>query len=683
MDDNDFEELPETEPSWKRLHHVTACRKRLLKAGYLPLPVNGKAPSIAGWQDIEATDKIIDTWEVQYAEAMNSGILTRINPFIDIDVTHPAAADAIEALAREYFEEHGSILIRFGRAPKRAIPLRTNESFKKIACEFTAPDSSPQKIEILGDGQQVVVFGIHPETLREYSWFGGEPGAIKREDLPYVREADIRAFIDAAAELLVNEFNFKAKDNSSKQKTNGSEQPHCNGQAGIRERAYATAALERSAEELAAVRSGGRNAALNKTAFKLGRMVVRNWISRATVEDTLTEACKANGLIAEDGAAAVAATLKSGLDAGMKEPHRDFGESNGGDEWEEATQAHPLIIKSSKEFVAGFVPPEYVVVGLLQRRFFYSLTGQTGAGKTAIMLLLSACAALGRSFGGHDTKPIRVLYLAAENADDVRMRWIAFAQQLDFDIITIEVYFVEGRFSLSKSLRMLRAEAERRGGEFGMVIVDTGPTFFEGTDENENKQLGDHARLLRSLIDTVPGGPCVVANCHPTKNAQADQLLPRGGGAFLAEVDGNLTAAKTDSTVELHWQGKFRGPDFAPMYFLIRTVTHQDLKDSGGRLLPTVIAEHIGDQARDDIAAAAQRDEAAVLAYINTNPDASTSNIAVAMGWKLYSGEPNKMRAQRCIRELIKAKLVKKTRTGRHQLTPAGEEELNEEDEAT
>jgi hypothetical protein len=172
----------------------------------------------------------------------------------------------------------------------------------------------------------------------------------------------------------------------------------------------------------------------------------------------------------------------------------------------------------------------------------------------------------------------------------------------------------------------------------------------------------------------------VVANCHPTKNAQPDQLLPRGGGAFLAEADGNLTAAKTDSTVELHWQGKFRGPDFAPMYFLIRTVTHQDLKDSDGRLLPTVVAEHIGEQARDDIAAAAQRDEDEVLGYVSANPTASLTTIAAAMGWKLYSGEPNKMKAGRCIKELIKARLIKKTRAGRHKLTPEGEKVLNEDD---
>jgi len=364
-------------------------------------------------------------------------------------------------------------------------------------------------------------------------------------------------------------------------------------------------------------------------------------------------------------------------------PHPDLEEQKSDNEnWEDAVQSSAkLVVKSSKEFVAGFVPPEYVVVGLLQRRFFYSLTGQTGAGKTALMLLLSASTALGRPFAGRETKPVRVLYLAAENADDVRMRWMAFAQNMDFDIDTIDVYFVEGRFSLSKSLQLLRAEAERHGGEFGMVIVDTGPTFFEGKDENENKQLGDHARMLRSLVDTIPGGPCVVANCHPTKNAQPDQLIPRGGGAFLAETDGNLTAAKADSTVELHWQGKFRGPDFAPMYFLIRTVTHHDLKDSDGRLIPTVIAEHISEQAKEEIAAAAQQDEDAVLALISNNAAASQASIATALGWKLYNGEPNKMKASRCIKALVKAKLIKITRAGRYKLAPEGEKVLKGETE--
>jgi len=297
--------------------------------------------------------------------------------------------------------------------------------------------------------------------------------------------------------------------------------------------------------------------------------------------------------------------------------------------------------------------------------------------------LLSASVALGRPFAGGECKPTRVLYLAAENADDCRMRWLALAQNMDFDVSNIEVFFIAGRFSLSRSFQQLRSEAERCGGKFGLVVVDTSPTFFEGADENSNRDAGEHARMLRKLIDVIPGAPCVVANCHPTKNAQPDQLLPRGGGAFLAEVDGNLTAAKTESNIELHWQGKIRGPDFAPLYFLIKTVTHQRLKDSDGRLIPTVIAQHISDQVQENMAAGARLDENKVLEFIWTHKDASYASIAAFMDWKLYSGKPHKMKAKRCVDSLIKAKLIKPTRAGNYQVTPEGKKVLGVDDDGS
>jgi hypothetical protein len=121
-----------------------------------------------------------------YAE--NTGILCRTTPVVDIDISQQAAACAIEDLAREQFEERGNILVRFGRAPKRAIFLRTDEPFRKITGSVIAADGSEQRIEFLADGQQAVAFGIHPETQQAYRWFGGEPGPTPREDLPYVRE---------------------------------------------------------------------------------------------------------------------------------------------------------------------------------------------------------------------------------------------------------------------------------------------------------------------------------------------------------------------------------------------------------------------------------------------------------------------------------------------------------------
>jgi RecA-family ATPase len=231
------------------------------------------------------------------------------------------------------------------------------------------------------------------------------------------------------------------------------------------------------------------------------------------------------------------------------------------------------LIQSSSEFISGFVPPDYILDGILQRRFIYSITGRTGSGKTAIILLLAASVARELLIGARQAQKGRVLYLAGENPDDIRMRWIAMAQYMNFDTETIDVHFIPGTFKISAMMERIELEAQRFG-PFQMVIVDTSAAFFEGNDENSNTDQGAHARRLRGLVK-LNGGPCVIVACHPPKNANSENLQPRGGGAFIAEMDGNLTTNMNDGVTELHWQGKFRGPEFAPISFQLRSVTHE------------------------------------------------------------------------------------------------------------
>jgi hypothetical protein len=63
-----------------------------------------------------------------------------------------------------------------------------------------------------------------------------------------------------------------------------------------------------------------------------------------------------------------------------------------------------------------------------------------------------------------------------------------------------------------------------------------------------------------------------------------------GGSALLNEVDGNLCLWKRDAAVELHWQGKHRGAEFAPLMFEMKGVQSELVKDSKGRIMPTVMA---------------------------------------------------------------------------------------------
>jgi hypothetical protein len=336
-------------------------------------------------------------------------------------------------------------------------------------------------------------------------------------------------------------------------------------------------------------------------------------------------------------------------------------------------------LQSSWQFTESFVPPDPLISGILQRRFIYALTGHTGRGKTAVALLLAAHVALGRPLGNLDVEKGRVLVLAGENPIDAQMRWTAMSQLMSFERGEIDVYWIKGTLKISEALEQIRHEVDQLGG-VDFIIVDSSAAFFEGDDENNNSQQGSHARLLRSLT-TLPGDPCVLVLCHPPKNASEDNLQPRGGGAYVAEIDGNLTVTKDNMTVELHWQTKLRGPDFAPVNFMLRSVTLEELKDTKGRMIPTVIAEHLSEKEQEEIAKASRRDEDQVLRTLAENPRASLAAMAMKHGWKMRDGKPNKPRVQRILDRLRRDKLIKQERKGeRYEITEKGEKVLKQKD---
>jgi len=330
----------------------------------------------------------------------------------------------------------------------------------------------------------------------------------------------------------------------------------------------------------------------------------------------------------------------------------------------QASEERRLIL-SSAAFIAGFVPPDYLIDGLVQRRFIYSLTAPTGTGKTAVALLLCASVALGRPIAEYPVEQGRVLYLAGENPDDVRMRWLAMAQAMGFDIETIPVHFLPGVFKLSEIAQQIATEVERIG-PVALIVVDTSAAYFEGSEENANVEMGIHARRLRNLV-TMPGGPCVLVCCHPVKNAGPDNLLPRGGGAFVAEMDGNLTLSKTDAVVTLHTQGKFRGPDFTPVSFMLASTTAERLKDSKGRSLPTVIAKAISEAEKSNAEANTRSDEDTLLLAIAASERTSLNGLADTLRW-------HRSKVQRCVARLKKGKYLNAER-GSLTLTDKGKKE--------
>jgi hypothetical protein len=328
---------------------------------------------------------------------------------------------------------------------------------------------------------------------------------------------------------------------------------------------------------------------------------------------------------------------------------------------------------TAAQFLADVDEPVWLVDGLVQLGYLYALTAPTNHGKTAVSLVMAMCIAAGIPFADLPTVRGRVLLLCGENQDGFRLRMLATLDSLGLTPASIVgycwVYPQSG--ALEKILPGLKEDVVKLGmGDLAFVLVDTSVAYFSGQDENDNVAALWHALALRELT-RLPGTPSVMANCHPTGSATKEGCVPRGGSAFLNEIDTNLTVWADGDTSELHWTRKKRGPDFEPLWFEYCGKTLRQF----GRNVPTVVAQHISEDRDVAIRKARREDENRVLYELNANPGGTFSEWAQCCGFISSKGTPLKSKVFRLLERLKEVKLVANDRRKGWHLTKAGEEE--------
>lgn len=342
-----------------------------------------------------------------------------------------------------------------------------------------------------------------------------------------------------------------------------------------------------------------------------------------------------------------------------------------------ASQPHPPAetwrVQSAADFTADFVAPEYLIDGVIQRGRLYTLTAPTGAGKTAAMLYASTAIAMGEQFCGRETECGDVLFLAGENPDDVRARFIATMDFYGIDPAKCRVHFIAGTFSIRADMARLREAAESLPNLL-LVVVDTFAAYFDGDDENSNAQALDFARVVRGLT-SLRSKPAAIMPAHPVKNATRQNLTPKGGSSLLNEVDGNLTLWNADGLVSLHWQGKHRGPDFEPMRIELQRVECEKIRDHKGRVMPTILAKPVLELRATQIARETLKLEDQLLLNISDDEGLSIRERCRAMGMVRDDGEPETSRMSRLLERLRADKMIKKVRR-KWVLTDAGKKEV-------
>lgn len=187
---------------------VTARRLRLLEHGYELVACEGKLPVLAGWQRIETTEAEIERWAQALPHATNTGIRTKHAPAVDIDIRDQAVAEQVQQAVLNIIGDRGTILQRVGLPPKRLIPFRCDDPFRKITTPSFKispddPDRLTNRVEVLADGQQFVAEGIHPDTRHPYQWAGNlDLADVPRDELPVLDEATARKFVEEATRIM-------------------------------------------------------------------------------------------------------------------------------------------------------------------------------------------------------------------------------------------------------------------------------------------------------------------------------------------------------------------------------------------------------------------------------------------------------------------------------------------------
>ncbi len=325
-----------------------------------------------------------------------------------------------------------------------------------------------------------------------------------------------------------------------------------------------------------------------------------------------------------------------------------------------------VSLKSIRTFLSEYEPVDFLVDGVLERGKLYTMTANTGHGKTCVLSALALAVAAGRNdVLGLNVEKGRVVYATFENPDDFRVKLMASMFAHGCDLESLDGFFEVIDMNATPDAITKRLQNED-GEPYALLVIDTLQAAFTGDDSNNNDEVKKFILRYRAMRN-LPGKPAVIIAAHPIKSATREQLVPYGGGSVLNEIDGNLALWLSGSICEMFKFRKWRGMDFGSKFFQLEGASNPAIRDTKGNILSLPVAKaRTPEQAAERQATEATKTEsaaAALLSAIAAQPQASLADLSVVMGMP-------KATLGRRVKQLIDDKLLtddgsKKTLTRR------------------
>ena len=341
---------------------------------------------------------------------------------------------------------------------------------------------------------------------------------------------------------------------------------------------YARRAFDAEIGRLCATGSN-RNDALNQTARRLGQFIGAGRLDRLEVEAALLNAATANGYVSKDGEAQARATMKSGLDAGEREPNRkgepeqrngarpgktrptvttDKGRSDsseeerrdgeeerrdGEEERRDGEEEAPRWTFTTLSELRARPRPLWLIRDILIEATAVVLSGDSQSFKTFSALDMALCVATGTDWHGREVKRGPVIYIAAEGGWTLRDRLEAWeiARGIEapenFHLLEVPVTIGDPA-TVAAFADFIESKAPR------LVVIDTLSACAEGLKENASEDMATFVRHMKAIARAT--GATVIVIHHNNKGGDL-----RGAVSLKNDSDTHIAFERSGEEEEL------------------------------------------------------------------------------------------------------------------------------------
>ena len=486
---------------------------------------------MAKWAEIEATNDHVQKWHKTHNGV---GVLAKHTPGVDLDIRD---ADVTNEMVMFVETLLGSTVQRVGEAPKTLLVYRTDEPFTKVqSATYEDPFGYEHKVEILGDGQQYVVFATHPDTKQPYSW-------VSEKDLSQVNAWDLPTINQSQAVQIVEHFQSIIPSYWTK-----------------KEGTSTTASLMVVDEftqlenikppvDVATVKIKQALKYINPDEYhtwvRVGMALFHQYNGQPDGFEIWETWSKGSSKFDSKGIGFKWDSFKSDL---RKTPVTAASILKAASEAKKkgvlnavsSEDVHAFKLIHGKDILSKLKPVPWLVRGVIEQDSTGLMFGDPANFKSFITIDLACHVAAGKNWHGHDVEGGPVIYVAGEGHNGFARRLAAWqVGNPGHPIEDMPLYFSQkatGFYDQDEAVKVT-AEIDRivdtEGHAPSMIVIDTLARNFGAGDENSTSDMNMFVNHVDAFLRAKYG--CVVLIVHHT--GKSDKNHARGSSALKGAVD--------------------------------------------------------------------------------------------------------------------------------------------------